>query len=144
MGKAAAGLVVAVLTVGAGSAAAMAATGHKPGEVAHGAAQIVEACKDTVRGNDPDKGSHGIGKCVSAAVHKRNDERKQQETEAKDTDKNESASPSPKSSHQDHGQGAGGGSVGAPGQGGSGNGSSDSNHGHSSGHGHQPSPKPSA
>ena len=45
---------------------------------------------------------------VSAAVHKRNDERKQQETEGKDTDKetdkNESASPNPKSGqHQNMG-----------------------------------------
>ena len=78
-GKAAAGLVVAVLTVGAGSAAAMAATGHKPGEVAHGAAQIVEACKDKVRMDDRDKASD-----ADVDTHRSSGERK-------------SASPSPKS-----------------------------------------------
>ncbi len=134
LGKAAAGLVAAALTVGGGSAVAMAATGHNPGEVAHGAGQIVEDCKDKVRMDDRDKGtqadtdahttsgmgsSHGIGRCVSAAVHKRNEERRQQETGESDTDKHKSASSNPMSGN---GQGGDAGAIGAPGQRGTGTG----------------------
>ena len=156
LGKGAAGLVAAVLTVGGGSAVAMAATGsHNPGELAQSVAQIVEGCKDQVRTDDHDKSTvadvdthaasaarnnHGIGQCVSSKVnHNQNGEAHQQANGAKDADEHKSASPSTSpDTHQDHGQGNGSGSVGAPGQGGTGNG----NHGNSGDHVHKPSPSP--
>jgi hypothetical protein len=161
LGKGAAGLVAAVLTVGGGSAVAMAATGsHNPGELVQSVAQIVEGCKDNVRVDDHDKGTaadvdthtasatrnnHGIGHCVSSQVnHNRNGERHQQANGVTDADERKTASPSTSpGTHQDHGQGNGSGSVGAPGQGGSGNGTSgQSDHGKPGDNGHKPSPSP--
>ena len=151
VGKGAAGLVAALLTVGGGSAVAMAASGgHHHGKGAHGAAQIVEECKDKVRVDDRDRGagadadtrstnaagnSHGIGHCVSAAVHQRNAARKQGESGAKDVDERTSPSPGPTSGQHDNGQGSGN-------QGEHGNGTR-GDHGKADGHGHQPSPRPS-
>ena len=162
LGKGAAGLVAAVLTVGGGSAVAMGATGsHNPGELAQSVAQLVEGCKDQVRTDDHDKSavadvdthaasaarnSHGIGQCVSSKVnHNQNGEAHQQANGVKDADERKSDSPSTSpGTHQDHGQGNGSGSVGAPGQGGTGNGNAGGHgdHGNSGGHGHEPSPSP--
>lgn len=102
LGKGAAGLVAAVLTVGGGSAVAVAATGsHNPGELVQSVAQIVEGCKDKVRTDDQDKSAagvdthaasaarnnHGIGQCVSSQVnHNQNGERHQQANGVKDAD----------------------------------------------------------
>jgi len=161
LGKGAAGLVAAVLTVGGGSAVAMAATGsHNPGELVQSVAQIVAGCKDKVRVDDHDKSTapdvdthaasaarnnHGIGRCVSSQVnHNQNGERHQQANGVTDADERKTASPSTSpGTHQDHGQGNGSGSVGAPGQGGSGNGTGgQSDHGKAGDHGHKPSPSP--
>lgn len=161
LGKGAAGLVAAVLTVGGGSAVAMAATGsHNPGELVQSVAQIVEGCKDTVRTDDHDKkgtsdvdthaasaarNNHGIGKCVSSQVNKnQNGEAHQKANGVSDADEHKSPSPSTSpGTHQDHGQGSGSGSVGAPGQGGSGNGTGgQSDHGKPGENGHKPSPSP--
>jgi len=150
-GKAAVGVAMAVLTATGGSALAMAATGsHSPGELAQSVAQIVEACKDTVRAADHDqqgatdgdthaasaaRNTRGIGQCVSSQVHKnKNGEAQQQENGVRDADDRGSAgsSTSP-GTHQDHGGGAGSGSAGAPGHDGA------DHHGNS---GHRPSPSP--
>ncbi len=157
LGKGAAGLVAAVLTVGGGSAVAMAATGsHNPGELAQSVAQIVEGCKDTVRTDDHDKkgatdvdthaasaarNNHGIGECVSDQVNKnKNGEAHQQANGVSDADEHKAASPSASpGTHQDHGQGNGSGSVGAPGQGGTGHANSNGGQGD---HGHKLSPSP--
>jgi len=158
LGKAAMGLVAAVLTVGGGSAVAMAATGsHNPGELAQSVAQIVEGCKDTVRTDDHDKkgttdvdthaasaarNNHGIGKCVSSQVNKnQNGEAHQKANGVSDADEHKSPSPSTSSGTLlDRGQGSGTGSLGAHGQGGTGNGSAD--HGSAGDHSHHPTPSP--
>ncbi len=151
LGRGAAGLVVALLAAGGGSAVAMATTGsHTPGDLAQTVAQIVEGCKDKVRTDDHDKttagdvdthaasaarNSHGIGHCVSSAVnHNQNGENHQQANGVKDADEHKAGSSSSPGTHQDHGQGNGG-STEAPGQGGTG-------HGSGGDHGHQPSPSP--
>ena len=149
IGKGAAGLVAAVLTVGGGSAIAMAATGsHNPGELAQSVAQMVEGCKDTVRADDHDKkgttdvdthaasaarNGRGIGRCVSSQVHKnKNGEAQQQANGVADADERKAASPS--TPDQDHGGSAGAGHDGT-GHGGGGQ----PDHGNS---GHHPSPSP--
>jgi hypothetical protein len=164
LGKAVAGLVVAVLTVGAGSAVAMAATGsHNPGELAQSIAQRVEGCKDKVGTDNHDKStgaevaassggnSRGTGQCVGSEVNQ-NSEAHQQKNGVTDRVERKAAHPSTSpGTHQDHGQGSGAGSVGAPGQGGTGHGNGDGgqgdngdsdNHGDSGNHGHQPTPSP--
>src|SRR5215813_6499926 len=95
LGRGAAGLVVVLLTIGGGSAVAMAATGSaNPVELGQRVADIVEACKDQIRGDDRGKNtaagvdSHaasaarnnrGIGQCVSSRVSQnRNGEAHQQ------------------------------------------------------------------
>jgi len=160
LGRGAAGLVVVLLTIGGGSAVAMAATGSaNPVELGQRVADIVEACKDQIRGDDRGKNtaagvdSHaasaarnnrGIGQCVSSRVSQnRNGEAHQQANGGKDADEHRGASPSTSpGAHQDHGQGAGGGSAGAPGQGGSGHGTGQG-HEKPGGHGHAPpTPQP--
>jgi hypothetical protein len=151
LGKGAAGLVVAVLTVGGGSAIAIAATGsHNPGELAQSIGNIVHGCTKPDEARDDQQqggGTHSasgarenFGQCVSSAVnHNKNGEAHQQANGIKDADERKSASPSSSpGAHQDHGQGNGGGSVGAPGQGGTGNG----NVGSQGDHGRKPSPSP--
>ena len=149
-GKWAAGLVAVILTLGGGSAVAMAATGSAtPMELGQRVADIVQGCKDTIRTADHDsaadvdnhaasaaRNNRGIGQCVSSQVNRnRNGEAHQQANGVNDADEHKGASPSTSpGTHQDHGQGNGGGSVGAPGQGGAGHGPGD--------HGHTPSPHP--
>jgi hypothetical protein len=170
LGKAVAGVMAAVLTVGAGSAVAMAATGsHNPGELAESIAQRVEGCKDKVATDNHDRStgaevaastagnSRGTGKCVGSEVNQnQNSDARQQKNGVTDPVERKAAHPSTSpGTHQDHGQGSGAGSVGAPGQGGTGRGTGDGgpgdngdsdNHGDSSNHGHQatPSPTPSS
>jgi hypothetical protein len=163
LGKGAAGLVAAVLTVGGGSAVAMAATGsHDPVGLARSVAQIVDACKDQVRGEDvgrsaaSDSGSppanaarniHGIGQCVSAQVsHGRTGNASQQASGASSTNDRSTASRgSSPGTHQNQGQGMTGGSPGPLGQSGTGHGNGDGrgNHGNPGDHGHHPTPTPS-
>ncbi len=149
-GKGAAGLAAVLLTVGGGSAVAMAATGSaNPMELGHRVADIVQGCKAQIRtdihdsaadvdthGASAARNNHGIGQCVSSKVnHNQNGEAHQQANGVKDADERKAASPSTSpGTHQDHGQGNGSGSVGAPGQGGAGHGPGD--------HGHSPSPHP--
>lgn len=150
LGRCAAGLVAAVLTIGGGSAVAMAATGsHSPEELAKSVAQIVAGCKDKVRTDnatvDVDthaasaaRNDHGIGQCVSAQVsHNRNGEARQQANGVADADEHGAATPvATSSTHQEHGLGNGNGSAGAPGQ-------SGMSHGNGAGNsGHHPTPSP--
>jgi len=149
--RGAAGLVAGLLTIGGGSAVAMATMGTaNPVELGQRVAGIVQACKDQVRFDDHDKNAaasvdsraasaarnnRGIGQCVSSQVnHNQNGEAQQQANGVKDADEHKAARPSTSpGTHQDHGQGAGGGSAGAPGQGGSGHGNSGD---------HRPTPSP--
>lgn len=149
LGKGAAGLVAVLLTIGGGSAVAMAATGSaNPVELGQRVADIVQACKDQIRGDADShaasgaRNNRGIGQCVSSRVSQnRNGEAHQQANGGKDADEHGAASPSTSpGTHQDHGQGAGGGSAGAPGQGGSGHGTGQG-HDKPGGRGH-PSPTP--
>ena len=151
LGKAAAGLLAAVLTVSGGSAIAMAATGsHNPGELAQSVAQIVQGCKDTVRQDDHDqkgtsdvathpasgaRNTRGSGQCVSSQVHRnKNGEGRQQENGVRDADGRRSASPSTSpDTRQGHVEGDDSGSAGDPGHGGT------EHHGNP---GHHPSPSP--
>ncbi len=148
LGKGAALLVAAVLTIGGGSVVAMATTGsNDPIELAHSVAQIVAACKDQIRGDDTAaRNSRGIGQCVSAQVsHNRNGKAHQQANGA--TGAGSQSSPNPSSSpstHHAQGQGNSNGSVGAPGQSGigRGNGNGQGDHGSSGSRGHHPTPTP--
>src|SRR5215813_87590 len=148
--KGAAGLPAVLMTVGGGSAAAMAATGSaNPMELGHRVADIIQGCRAQIRTDVHDsaadvdthaasaaRNNHGIGQCVSSKLnHNQNGEAHQQANGVKDADERKAASPSTSpGTHQAHGQGTGGGSAGAPGQGGAG-------HGTGEGHGN-PSPHP--
>src|SRR5215470_3922739 len=125
-GKAAAGLAAVLLTLGGGSAVAMAATGSaNPMDLGQRVADIVQGCKDTIRAQEKDtpanahaasaaRTNRGIGQCVSSQVSKnRQGEAQQQANGVKDADERKSASPS-MSPGTVHGQGNGSGSVGAP------------------------------
>jgi len=144
-GKAAAGLAAVLLTLGGGSAVAMAATGSaNPMDLGQRVADIVQGCKDTIRAQEKDtpanahaasaaRTNRGIGQCVSMQVNKnRHGEAQQEANGVKDADEHTAASPS--TSHgTDHGKGNGGGSIGAPGQSGAGHGNSGD---------HRPTPSP--
>lgn len=155
--RGAAGLVVAALAVGGGGVIAAAATGNvNPGSLGQRVAQIVEGCKDQVRGEDHDKrpdsdadthaasaarnNSRGIGKCVSSQVnHHQNGAAQQQAHQDRDAESQSSRSVSP-GKNPDHGQGNVAGLVGAPpGQGGPARGRGTGNPGD---HGHPPTPSP--
>ena len=153
--RGAAGLVVAALAVGGGGVVAAAATGSvNPGGLGQRVAQIVEACKDQIRGEDHDKkpdgdvdnhtaareNNRGIGKCVSSQVnHHQNGAAQQQAHQDRDTEPQSSRSTSP-GKNPDHGQGSGAGPVGAPpGQGGPPRGRGNGDRGD---RGHPPTPSP--
>lgn len=161
--RGAAALVVAALAIGGGGVVAATATGNiDPGSLGQRVAQIVEGCKDQVRGEGRDKrpdadvdthapsadrqNHRGIGKCVSSQVnHHQNGAVQQQAHQDRDNGPQSGRSSSPGKS-PDHGQGNGAGPLGAPpGQGGpprghgNGNPGDDGDHGH---HGHPPTPSP--
>lgn len=153
--RGAAGLVVAALAVGGGGVVAAAATGSvNPGGLGQRVAQIVEACKDQIRGEDHDKkpdgdvdnhtaareNNRGIGKCVSSQVNNhQNGAAQQQAHQDRDTESQSNRSVSP-GKNPDHGQGNGAGPVGAPpGQGGPPRGRGNDDRGD---RGHPPTPSP--
>ena len=158
-GRAAAGLVAAALTVGAGSAVAMAATGsHSPGELAQSIAERFEGCKDKVGTDNHDKStgaevaagtagnSRSTGQCAGSEVNQnQNSEAHQQKNGVTDPVERKAAHPSTSpGTHQDHGQGSGG-SAGASGQGGTRHGNGDGGQGHkgdSDNRGDHPTPSP--
>ena len=154
-GKGAAAFVAVTLAIAGGSAVAMAATGTaNPMELGQRVADIVENCKDQIRADDHEKdtaadvdnhaasaarNNRGIGQCVSAGVHARNSERRQQAQDGRDGNVKPSPSTSP-GKDQDHGRGDGQGSVGAPGQGEPA--TKGDGHGKPGGRGRQPTPHP--
>ena len=153
--RGAAGLVVAALAVGGGGVVAAAATGSvNPGGLGQRVAQIVEACKDQIRGEDHDKkpdgdvdnhtaareNNRGIGKCVSSQVNNhQNGAAQQQAHQDRDTEPQSSRSTSP-GKNPDHGQGNAAVPVAAPpGQGGPPRGRGNDDRGD---RGHPPTPSP--
>lgn len=160
LGRAAASLVAAALTVGAGSAVGMAATGsHSPGELAQSIAERVKGCKDKGGTDNHDKSTgaevaastggtrRSTGQCLGSEVNQnQNSEAHQQKNGVTDPVERKAAHPSTSpGTHQDHGQGSGAGSAGAPGQGGTGHGNGDGGQGDKGGsdnHGDHPTPSP--
>jgi hypothetical protein len=129
-GKAVAGLAAAALTVGAGSAVAMATTGsHSPVELVQNIAGLVAGCNDQ-EGDAGMRapGSQASGRCRGSEGNQNLNMTTQQANGTRVSIPSQSPSPG---KHEDHGQGNGGGSAQAPGQGNRGN-----------DNGHKPSPKP--
>lgn len=135
-GKAVAGLVAAALTVGAGSAVAMVATGsHSPVELVQNIAGLVAGCND--QGGDAGtraRSSQAAGRCAGSQGNQNLNATTQQANGSRVGISSQSPSPG---KHDDHGQGNGGGSAQAPGQGNRGN-----DNGNGNVNGHKPSPKP--
>ncbi len=133
-GKAVAGFVAAAVTVGAGSAVAMATTGsHSPVELVQNIAGLVAGCN----GGDPGMrapSSQAAGRCARSQGDQNQNGPSQQASGTRVGIPSQSPSPG---KHEDHGQGNGGGLAQAPGQGNRGNGNGNGN-----GHGHKPSPTP--